>query len=187
MSDYRQGPDSTTLKLAKAILDRETNGTPFTVDVIEAARKTADWGLAVRNQNEAIYKAEQEKQAKIDALLDADLPAGGPCQHTVYYSNRDYRGHACGRTSTKVRHWTTTEFDHFELDGKTLLNADGTMAHYAGEVRIPDGWEIGKGFTEREPTTDEWGRIVRIMRTDQHSAILCGTHRKMKGQYGMPY
>ena len=183
MADYTQGPDYTALRLAQAILNRETDGTPFPVDIIRAARETTDWAASALRRDEAIRKAAQEKQAQIDAVLDSDVPTPGmPCGHRVYTGNHDYRGHDCGRTTSVLRTWTTSETAGWELDGQPLP----PFVSWS-DLRIPGGWELGKGFVERELTAEEQERVKTVRKTVTHTATLCGTHRRLRGQYGLPY
>jgi hypothetical protein len=181
-------PDYTATKLAQAILDREINGTPFAVDVLEAARQQID--------SVTRYAAEQDRQrARViaaqdayNAVLDSDVPTPGmPCGHRVYASSRDIRGHACGRISSVLRTWTTSEMAGWELDGQPLLDAAGNPFAHWSDIRIPGGWELGKGFTDRPLSDEEIDRLVPVRKTVTHTATLCGTHRRMRGQYGLPY
>lgn len=184
MGTYRDGPTYRETTMASFLRGfAATNPGIVPDNVLRCVRETTDWADAIARENQNQRNREAERSAKIEAVLatDTELPKGTTrCDVRVYRGSRDFRGGPCSQSATHRRTWETKQFDHLELDGKTVEHVDG-------KDLVPGPWQIGLGFTKRELTDEEQARAQRIYRTEKHAINLCGTHRRKRGDYGMPF
>lgn len=172
------GPDFGKVKLAKALEELSTSCNVALS--AEVAREVEHTLASYRYYTDAAKRqrtAEQQRADEKAAILAGDEKIEPTqCEQRIYHGSLDYRGSRCSTPAKFRRTWTTKEFDGLYLDGKKV--EDG---------QIEGGWELGKGFVKRDLTEDEMTRAERRYKTTTHTATLCGTHRRIKGQYGFPY
>jgi hypothetical protein len=115
----------------------------------------------------------------VQDVLDTDVDISGTKVNCEAETNAGWR-RSCSHYAKVARTWTTNEHIGLSLDGVVLERENG---HYV----VSAEWEIGKGFTKRPITDEEYERAVSVYKTHEHHANLCGTHRIQKGSYGLPY
>ncbi len=152
--------------------------------VLDDIRRSVDAQTQRDQRQRAEVKREHDAR---QAVLDADQPiAKGSLTGRERLCVARLKGGSwrstCHNDAKWLRTWTTKEFDGLYLDGKKVEQDPQSR-----ELVVPGGWELGKGFVNRPLTEEEDARAERRYKTVEHSAKLCGNHRLVKGDFGLPY
>jgi len=187
--EFSWAPDHTKVTMATFIAGLTV---PVPKEVRDLAARVLATNAEVQSQRaakSARVQAERDAYRTVldsDVKVDAETPGNGRCRA----SRRSAWG-LCSKKATHIRTWKTTETTGFTLDGVVLThveartNEDGKWEY--GYWTVPGEWTIGLGFTDRPLTDEEDDRREPITVETVNTIALCGTHRNLKGSYGMPY
>jgi hypothetical protein len=187
--EFRWAPDYDKVAMAKFISSLTIPVPREALDIAERVLKTDAEVQNMRQERGARVRAERDAHRMVldsDVKVDAGTPGNGRCRA----SRRSAWG-LCSKKATHIRTWKTTETTGYTLDGVVLTHVEGRTNEDGkweyGYWTIPGEWTIGKGFTERPLTEEEDERREPITVETVNTIALCGTHRNLKGSYGMPY